>query len=443
MAHIKTTVVVLSSIAVLALPPAAGAASWGRTQTLSSKGKNGLFPRSGVDARGGVVTAWDEATVDAARNIVAGSGRVRVALASPGRRFGRPQTFPQRKAHLIDLDVGGDGTAVLLYTVGDQCPICAPPVMLAHRSPGKPFGREERLPTALAPGAGVDDAGNVTVAWIAPAPNRHQRVVAAQRTGRGRYSRPVKISGPGAANLRIAVGPSGDAVAAWSEPIPARPGALRLAAAYRRAGRGWSNVERLTNGAGMNGQTLSVDVNRRGDAIVAWGEFVNTGTRMRAVRRTRARRFGAPQTVADNVRSTGEATLDPQGDAVATFTRLSCDACGFDFTVDPFASYARRGGTFGPPEAAGPAGGQADVAFDGSGTAWAVAAPLPDGSNASPPRLTLRSRKRSGRFGAPTVLARSNFVALGGIAMNARGAGAVTWVNAAPVSSVRVRVRRP
>lgn len=421
----------------------ADAARWSRPVTLSPANATvWQEPLAGVDGRGGVVASWAQAPVDRTGNMVGERSVVRVAISTDGRRFGRAHTFPDKPARIAGSEVARNGSAFVLYEIGPGCQIltCGMPARLSYRAPGKPFGKPERFTTsATSPAAGIDASGNVTVAWITPGVARARQVVVAERTARGRYTRPRVLSDTGALNLRFAVGPSGDGVAVWQEELSGRS-SRRTVAAFRRSGRAWGKPERLSNGGGAAASQAAL-VNARGDALVGWNEQAGNTLRLRSAVRTRTERFGQPETVVDAPRNVRMA-LDSRGNAAALSHAVSCESCGFEFTFDPYLFFRPRGGTWGAGELVGPANGDARLTFDGRGVLHLLRGQSVESGGGEQPEASVRSRPPGGSLSAPVSLARANLVLAGDIAMNANGRGAAVWAQDAPVARARVSVFR-
>jgi hypothetical protein len=170
------------------------------------------------------------------------------------------------------------------------------------------------------PRVGLDGAGGAVVVWrsgeggVAAAGHRH---------GAPAWSAPVGLwaGGEPLHDLRLAVGPRGDAVAAWIREI-APDGAVAMAA-IRRPGGGWQPPREIGPAAKWAAR-LAVAVDRRGRAAVVWhGPRRGGGATLVASRRASgAAVFGAPVVLSPRAAERREPllVLDRAGRATAIWT---------------------------------------------------------------------------------------------------------------------------
>jgi hypothetical protein len=190
----------------------------GRLGRLRRLGGSVFGPRVAVGPDGTAVAAWVAHEV------------LRVAVAPPGRPFGRVQTVVRTRASLLLGGVGvtASGRAVVAWRRGNAG---AWVVQAAVRAPGRAFGGvrtlgDSQYPPALA----VSPSGMVLVAWLTrprmPAPGTpptlegNPRVLAATlAAGATRFAAPVQLAGPPSPVFNppdAASGPGGAAVV-WRE----------------------------------------------------------------------------------------------------------------------------------------------------------------------------------------------------------------------------------
>jgi hypothetical protein len=194
--------------------------------------------RVAVGANGSAVAAW------VARGRAAGRDDLRVAIAPPGRRFGRARTLSRAgfrqgftpRIELLGVIVGADGRVVVSWTLrpSDRSPTAS--LRAAVRMPGGRFGAPQSLgpfsvvfssrataALALAP------SGTVVAAW-----RPGERPTAAAATlpaGRRRFGATRTISRDDAADHVQAVAGPGGAAVSWSDDrrMIGSPIRLRLA----------------------------------------------------------------------------------------------------------------------------------------------------------------------------------------------------------------------
>ena len=127
-------------------------------------------------------------------------------------------------------------------------------VTATRRPAGGTLGRRVVIGHGVAPQAGIDARGTVTVVWIRDKAGFGPQVMAARRTAHGPWRRPVEISaavgdpGPsvhGAFIPNLAVSPGGAVVVTWLRE-PEDSGAARVQARYRPAGAGWGGIVTLS-----------------------------------------------------------------------------------------------------------------------------------------------------------------------------------------------------
>jgi hypothetical protein len=212
-------------------------------------------------------------------------------------------------------------------------------------------------------------------------------VEVASKPLRGGWREPVAISGPGAGlgSLDVAVGPGGEAVAAWTRAAGSGESAVELASGA--VAGSWSAPVTLGEGGGAQ-----VGVGAAGAAAAIW---TSTGGAVEAATRPALGSWGEPAVLAaagspDPAPRLG---VDEAGRALAVWQRLG---------VIQASSFA-PGGTWGAAEdiSRGSEGTAAAPALDVSPDGSAVAAwQLSDPKNGNPLAVQV-ARARSTGFGGP------------------------------------------
>jgi hypothetical protein len=177
---------------------------------------NAFDPQVAVGRDGTAVAAW----VD--------HGRLRVALAAPGRRFGRARTLVRGVQLLLGgVGVTPAGRAVVAWRQGN---VPTALIRAAVRPPGRPFGRPRTLGDSQYPPAlAVAPAGTVIASWLTtarlPAPGEppsfegNPRLLASTLpASAASFTAPVELAGilDYAGEPQALAGPGGAAVA-WRQ----------------------------------------------------------------------------------------------------------------------------------------------------------------------------------------------------------------------------------
>jgi hypothetical protein len=199
-------------------------------------------PAVGIDARGGVVVAFQAGITRVARGQAA---RIEVALRRPGAgAFGRSLVLSGAAAAAPAVAVNEDGDAVVAWRRGTRVEAAA--------VTGGRVGQTRVLGRAYGgwnPSVAIASTADAVVAWSSlrrdarsqPGhPTFRQFVAASLRRGAGRFGQPDILARQDAARyVRAAVGEDGRAVVAWPSVAPsavlraaiAPPGARRFASA--------------------------------------------------------------------------------------------------------------------------------------------------------------------------------------------------------------------
>jgi hypothetical protein len=195
---------------------------------------DGDLPSLAVDRSGNAIAIW--------RSGVFPKARVQVAFRPAGGSFGRPRTLAGPDAG-DETDVAFDrrGNALAIWwrrnrNGGNRR------VQVAFRPAGRRFGKVRTLSRpasrAAEPKVAFDRHGNALAVWrLSSRQGGGAQVQAAYRPAGRRFGKPRTIAraAEGAADLRLAFGPGGDALAAWEEfereqPLAPTDSSIRAAA---------------------------------------------------------------------------------------------------------------------------------------------------------------------------------------------------------------------
>ncbi|TIC87582.1 hypothetical protein E8D34_07770 [Nocardioides sp. GY 10113] len=203
------------------------------------------------------------------------------------------------------------------------------PVKVARRTARGRWQAPVTLGAGYDPVVAADAAGNVVAAWRRDRGGFTTGVWVSRKPAGHGWTTPVRISRDkavpgypdgesiyGAGNLDVAVRSGGAALVTWEWGDPERGVPYRVQAVYRPAGRAWSEVTTLSQGAGGARATIAPN----GRAWVAYGRHPATGpTRVMVRSRPAAGPWGAAERIGSGSLGAVEAT--GRGDVVAVFAR--------------------------------------------------------------------------------------------------------------------------
>jgi hypothetical protein len=177
---------------------------------------------------------------------------------------------------------------------------------------------------AFEPQVVVAPSGTVISVWTR-SDGTNFRIQSANRTPTGSWSAPQTISDAGvsASGPTIAVDPSGNAVAAWTQSDGTN---LRIYAAFKPAGASF-NAATVVSAAGQDASAPDVSMDNTGDALVGWQRSDGTKLRVQAAIRTPGAggTFGAISTLSDPGQDGFEPKVaagpDVDSNGVAVWTR--------------------------------------------------------------------------------------------------------------------------
>ena len=249
MLHQFRKLVLAGAVAALALgtiTSAADAARWKKAAPI--RGDSNRTPdksQVGISDEGSAVVAWTEFPT-VGNQTFPSRGRVRIAMRRSGKKFEKPLKMPEVGARLLDVSVGPDGTAAVLYNLVDaECNfLCDSPLRLAVRDAGGKFREPITVvDSAFGGQVEVDGKGVINVMWTTPEATDPRGLVA-QRKPRGSFDDPVEVPGIGSIEgPTLAVNDRGDAIAAWVQTGRESHRARRLPKGRPDAGRGRASSE--------------------------------------------------------------------------------------------------------------------------------------------------------------------------------------------------------
>lgn len=192
------------------------------------------------------------------------------------------------------------------------------------------------------PDVAIDGAGNVVSVWDR-SDGSFQRVEAAFRPAGGTFTEPVPISDAGATAwfARVAVDPTGNAMAVWGRADGAD---FRIQAAFRPVGGAFAPAKTLS-AAGENGGFPQVAFDGAGNAIVAWVASGASTSVMRAAYRPAGGDFEPATAIssAGSLSNQFHLLFDARGNAAVAWPRqISVDSSAVEAALRP------AGGTFQP-----------------------------------------------------------------------------------------------
>jgi len=388
-------------------PAAPAADGWSPPQVLSADA-GADQPALAVGAGGQAVAVW--------RGLAGGASGVRASVLGADGTWSSPLTISGAETAVRDPDVavsaGGGAVAVWTATRGSQSVVQA-----AMRPAGGTWSAPQDLSlaarAALTPRVAVDAAGDAVVVWV-DLQGLDEAIQAATLPAGGAWSPPEDLSPAGSGDRegvldpRVAVAPSGQAVAVWTHTTAV---ASEIAASSRPAGGQWSAPQTLSQ-ADQAAVTAQVAVDDAGDTVAAWTRFDGQQRRFeaQAAERTPDGVWSLPEPLSSPAQAPFEGSqrprvaLDPTGRATAAWIQTTGDGAAV-------MSAERAGGAWSVPVAvagglgeagalrlaAQPTGGAVatwttsgaggrvvEAAVRDAGGAWAAPAPLSAAGAAAP-----------------------------------------------------------
>ena len=304
--------------AVVALTPAAAAASWTAPLLLSAAGTDANNPHVAMDRDGDAVAVWNRVDgtffnrIEARPRTAGGTwGAVQTPLSPPGQHAVDPR---------VALDADGDGLIVWVRSDGDNTRIQA-----RSRSRTGVLGPVQTLSApdrdAGEPRVAVDDDGDAVVSWIR-SDATNTRAQARTRTAAGVWSGVTTLSGPGvdAFSPRVAIDDGGDAIAAWHRD----DGSLdRVQLRAHPVAGPWGPLVNVSP-AGLDAENPDVAMDQDGDALIAWeGKDASALQRIETRHRSAAGVLGPITPVSSPTASAVSVAMTPGGQATLAWERTT------------------------------------------------------------------------------------------------------------------------
>jgi PKD domain len=448
--RVRHAVLLAAALLLLAAAPARGAADWLDPADLSKPGRDAFNPAVAMDSAGNTIAIWErQSTIDASINL-------QISTRSPGSNFSAPADFSLRSTEPdIAMTPGGEAVAVWKHFEN-------PPgnyvIQAVIRPPGGSFSAPMTVYTAPASvipaelDVAIAEGGNVAVSWSNVDPDsgfgelicveepplksycsNPSYVQASVRTGGGVFSPAKRISPPrfvhppppgvetpkekeereekeeeidkeeskkSTSSARIAIDPSGNAVAIWAY-FDGKDRIIQYA--VRPSGEDSFEPPQQLSASGQHAGEPVIGMDAAGNAIAAWhrnevgGRVIQAGLRPP----------GGPFTVLGNISDAG-ALADSPAIAV-TSGGIATVAWRLTTISDTFIQVATRppGGSFA--KAVSVSNGQDNPLFPeiatneqgGTVVAWS-------GDN-GPNEITRASVRLAGlNFGPPVAISQSS-----------------------------------
>jgi hypothetical protein len=276
---------------------------WQRAETLS---RLGLNPEVAADARGDEIAVWEGFSgIQAALRPVGGNWLAPQTVTTPGS--GDPQVASDASGDAIVVARGRRGAdlagtrAVLRSSGADMF------------FPAQAISARER---DFQPRMSMNARGDAVVAWVRQ-PARRCLVEAAFRPANGRWSRPRVLSNAHAGcaeDHNVAIDGRGDAVVTWL----AQRGRTQFVESASRSANGRWTAQRVLAKGPLIDETVDIEMDARGGAMVVWqeqalkGKGSTTWMRIRPV----GRDWGLARKIPGANAGTPSLAVDPRGDAL-------------------------------------------------------------------------------------------------------------------------------
>lgn len=247
---------------------ASAAPTWSKPVTLGQTGRESAGPQITVTPAGEAFAVWE-------------GGRpsgTQVSSRPPGGGWRHEKAFPSYNQG--DPQVAATGRKAVVVWSGaprDHPPRGGVSIFAATRFPGKSWSRPQKLsadkrweyePEGEDPQVAITPQGEAVTMWTASDEGHANNsfIKAASRPLHGTWSPAVGIPGSiEGEEPRLAVSPSGEAVALWHAYYNEESG---MEVASRPAGEKWSGVHRVSNPGAF--PQLQIATTRSGEAVAAW-----------------------------------------------------------------------------------------------------------------------------------------------------------------------------
>jgi hypothetical protein len=274
------------------------------------------------------LAATGPGSVAAATPPVPGSG-TSVQAGAPPTQWGPVKTLASNpRGQSIAVDTHST-TTVVWATSSFPSQIVA-----LRRTIGAGWGDPEVIGRGYAPQVEVDARGDVTVVWITQRPGYTDGVASARRPSGGQWSDPARLSRDvavpgypdngespyGAAEVDLAVSPSGTAVVAWEWGSDDRDKPWRIQSVVRPSGGLWGQVVDVTPPSGAKDPQLGIGATNSVTLVYGHQRFGHP--RVLKTRQRLARGWTDASVIAPES-STETLMVDAVGNALVVFTPAS------------------------------------------------------------------------------------------------------------------------
>lgn len=233
---------------------------------ISSDFEAGTFAQLEMDTSGNALAVWPESS---------GSRRVRATRFVPGRGWSSPEIIDAgggQRPYEVSAAMVPSGQALVVWPQSDRTRIR----IWANRfDPNRGWGAAETIDgggsDAAGPDAAISGPNEGWAVWST------QDAIWARHLSAGAWAEPVRIgldaSGLGVLSPRVAVAPSGAAVALWRQLYAGRRGAVQVWATSFLASRGWATPLAIS-AIPWDLERPQVVMDGSGSAVAIWREFL-------------------------------------------------------------------------------------------------------------------------------------------------------------------------
>jgi len=406
--------------------------AWQAAQLIETGDGEAINPQVATDASGNALAVWQQhdgtRTNIWANRYTAGTGWGTAALIETDNAGAA--TDPQ-----IAMDANGNALAVWSQFDGSRVNLLANRYT-AGTGWGTPTLIESETGNAREPKIAFDAAGNALAVWHQTQGERANlwanRYTAG--TGWGTAALIETNDAGSAAQVQLAVGAGGNAIAVWKQHDGRNDS---IWSNRYTAGTGWGTavlVENANDGADQEPQ-VAIDAN--GNALAVWSRHAGTRTDVWANRYTADAGWGTPVLIESDDAGSAihpQLAFDASGNALALWTRQTDGGA-----VDSVWSNRYTAGTgWGTPAQVGSShmAFGSRIAFDVNGHALAVGYEVNEGGHYN----AWASRYQAGRgWSAPVPLESDHTGAMSGVelAIDANGSALAVWLQ---VSGARVNI---
>jgi len=299
-------------LALLAPAAAAGGPRWLAPQPISPEGVGA--PRVAIDAQGNALASW----------IALGSGIVVSSRPAGSDAWEPPSTVPAPAAVQTDqIVLDGTGGAGVVWTAAGGGGVLGAAIL---PSGSDAFGPAQTLSApgsfVIAPRLATDGRGGMVAVWEErPGTQGNGVVMAATRApGADGFGPAEALSDPAEAATQpdVALDPAGNAVVVW---VGGPGGARSVRARSRPAGGAWAPVVTVS-AATVAGLTARVAVDPSGAAVAAWVATGADDTTLQTATRSPAGAWSAPEDLGPALINDPPAALaEPDGTDTIVYTR--------------------------------------------------------------------------------------------------------------------------